>query len=143
MEYVCMCVYCTCSKQGSSSVVHGQSVHQLAGGGAQWPPLKQREGQRRVVRGDVQLERGVDADQQVDGLDGEFLQPHGSDQRQRGLEHLHRTTCSSVSGGERTRPRLRSCYFSSSTCSGRTGPDTLSWPLWTPAVAVAMALSGM
>lgn len=75
-------------EQGSSSVVHGQRVHQLAGGGAQRPPLEQGEAERRVVRGDVQLEGGVDADQQVDGLDGELLQPHGPHQRQRGLEHL-------------------------------------------------------
>lgn len=61
--------------------MHGQSVDQLSGCGAEWAPLEQREGERSVVRGDVQLQRGVDADQQVDRLDGQLLQPHGVDQR--------------------------------------------------------------
>lgn len=78
----------TGSEESSSCVVHGQSVDQLPGGGAHGPSLKQREGEGSVVRGDVELQGGVDADQQTDGLDGQPLQPHRLDQRLGRLEHL-------------------------------------------------------
>lgn len=80
----------TGSEESSSCVVHGQSVDQLPGCGAHGPPLKQREGEGSVVRGDVELEGGVDADQQADGLDGQPLQPHRLDQRPGRLQHLGR-----------------------------------------------------
>jgi len=78
----------TGSEQGSGGVVHGQRVHQLPGRGAQRPSLEHREGEGGVVRGDVQLEGGVDADQQVDWLDGQPPQPHRVDQRMQRLAHL-------------------------------------------------------
>lgn len=43
-----------------------------------------------MVRGDVELQGGVDADQQTDGLDGQPPQPHRPHQRPRRLEHLGR-----------------------------------------------------
>lgn len=39
----------TGSEESSSCVVHGQSVHQLAGRGAHRPPLEQGEGEGGVV----------------------------------------------------------------------------------------------
>lgn len=89
----------TGSEESSSCVVHGQSVDQLAGRGAHQPPLKQGEGEGGVVGGDVELERGVDADQQADGLDGQPLQPHRLDQRLHRLEHL--------GGGQRSQELMR------------------------------------
>ena len=61
--------------------MHGQSVDQLSGRGAEGPSFEQREGERGMIRGDVQLQGGMDADQQVDWLDGQPLQPHRVDQR--------------------------------------------------------------
>lgn len=78
----------TGSEEGPGSVVHGQRVDQLSGRGAQRPSLKQGERERGVVRCDVQLQGGVDADQQVDRLDGQFLQPHRVDQSLHRLKHL-------------------------------------------------------
>lgn len=39
----------TSSEEGAGSIVHGQSVDQLSGRGAQRPSLKQGEGERSVV----------------------------------------------------------------------------------------------
>ncbi len=63
-------------------------MDQLPGCGAQRPPLKQGEGEWCVVWGNVQLQRGMYADQQVDWLDGQLLQPHRMDQRLHWLKHL-------------------------------------------------------
>ena len=68
--------------------MHGQGVHQLAGRGAHGPTLKHREGERRVVRRDVQLEGGVHADQQVDGPDDQLAQAHGPHQGLQRVDHL-------------------------------------------------------
>lgn len=78
----------TCSEEGSCGVVHGQSVDQLSGRGEHWTSFKQREGQGRVIRGDVQLQRGVDADHEVDRLDGESLKPHRVNQGMHRLKDL-------------------------------------------------------
>lgn len=78
----------TSSEESSSGVVHGQSVNQLSGCGAERPFLEHGERQRRVVRGDVQLQGRMDADQQVHRLNGEPLQPHGVDQSHHRLMHL-------------------------------------------------------
>lgn len=78
----------TGSEEGSSSIVHGQSVDQLSGCGAERPSLEQGESERSVVWSDVQLQGGMDADQQVDRLDGQPLQPHRVDQRLYRLKNL-------------------------------------------------------
>lgn len=50
-EYECDSLHSapTGSEEGSGSIVHGQSMDQLPGRGAQRPPLKQGEGEGRVV----------------------------------------------------------------------------------------------
>lgn len=68
--------------------MHGQRVDQLSGCGAERPSLEHGERERSVVGRDVQLQGGVDADQQVDWLDGQLLQPHGVNQRLHRLHHL-------------------------------------------------------
>lgn len=78
----------TGSEEGSGSIVHGQSVDQLSGCGAERPSFEQGESKGSVVWSDVQLQGGMDADQQVDGLDGQPLQPHRVDQRLYRLKHL-------------------------------------------------------
>lgn len=86
----------TGSEERSSGVVHGESVNQLSAGGEERPSFEHRERQGRVVGGDVQLQGGVDADQQLDRLDGESLQPHRVDQRLDGLNHLETGDMTSI-----------------------------------------------
>lgn len=86
------CLLPTCSEEGSRSIVHGQSMDELSGCSTEWPSLKEGEGQRSVVWSNVQLQRGMDANQQVDRLDGQLLQLHGVDQCLRWLENLDHTS---------------------------------------------------
>lgn len=80
----------TSSEESPGGVVHGQRVDQLSACGEQRAPLEQGEGEGGVVRGDVQLQGGVDADEQVDGLDGQQTQTQRMDQGLNGPMHLQR-----------------------------------------------------
>lgn len=69
--------------------MHGQGVDELPGRGEDGAPLKHGEGERGVVGGYVQLEGGVDADEETHGQDHQFPQLHRVHQGPGVLSHLH------------------------------------------------------
>lgn len=97
----------------------------------------------------------MDADQQVDWLDGQLLQPDRADQRRDGLKHLdhiHRVKFLIVCFSYQSTGRFSAAGLSHSlktlcnevcTCSGSMGADPGSLLLRVFTEAEASAVSGM